>query len=631
LARGEARRILDPRARTCALVFVRPEDGLFVAPGSEHQSMLPGPVFNVELLTTARRARYFVLRLLYGLLLLGLITITFLESPSYSRWGLTGGQASIQEMASLAEGFFIAFASTQAAMVLLLTPALVAGTIVDEKQRKTLHYLLASPLTSAEIVLGKLCARLLHLGVFLGVGLPILSLMTLFGGIDPWIIAAVYAATLSVAFFLAGVAIYVSTIARKVREAVALVYLIELAWLSLPPLIDQLVSNFWPALYPWVAMVNNWLLYSTPIGIAIVAGRAGMKFSAGWFFWMIGLQLGMGLAFAGLAVLRLRRIFRTHDEASGSRARSRSRWKSFRLRLLPRRACGTDAMLWKELHVSRTSGRVKLLALILALAFGGLLLWSLIDPVSRASNELGLYGYSFTTVSEYSARYSLNWTLRFWGTAIYVLLVLGVAANAATCVSSEREADTWTSLTSTPLPGTEILRAKMLGAVWSMRWLWSVLILLWIFGLSLGAVHPAGFLFCALELVVFVAFAAAFGTFLSLRSKTSLRAQVATIGALVVLNGGYLLCCIPAEPDSPLVAAGCTPFIMAVSLISFGEVSGLGATPAVEGKIALTCLVGTLIYALGAFGLAVTACEGFDRAIDRPRRDRPARTRLPEV
>ena len=41
-------------------------------------------------------------------------------------------------------------------------PALVAGIISDEYQRKTLHYLLASRLSSAEIVLGKLGARMVH-------------------------------------------------------------------------------------------------------------------------------------------------------------------------------------------------------------------------------------------------------------------------------------------------------------------------------------------------------------------------------------------------------------------------------------------------------------------------------------
>jgi ABC-type transport system involved in multi-copper enzyme maturation permease subunit len=67
------------------------------------------------------------------------------------------------------------------ALALALTPALVARVVADEKQRKTLHYLLASRLTSPEIALGKLLVRMLYLAVLLGVSLPVLSLLVLMG------------------------------------------------------------------------------------------------------------------------------------------------------------------------------------------------------------------------------------------------------------------------------------------------------------------------------------------------------------------------------------------------------------------------------------------------------------------
>ena len=69
----------------------------------------------------------------------------------------------------------------QEILVLVLTPPLVAGVIADEKQRKTLHYLMASRLSSAEIVLGKLLVRMLYVTVLLGVSLPVLSLLVLMG------------------------------------------------------------------------------------------------------------------------------------------------------------------------------------------------------------------------------------------------------------------------------------------------------------------------------------------------------------------------------------------------------------------------------------------------------------------
>ena len=61
-------------------------------------------------------------------------------------------------MQTFAEATFISVRRAQGIALLCLIPALVAGVIADEHQRKTLHYLLASRLSSAEIVLGKLGA-----------------------------------------------------------------------------------------------------------------------------------------------------------------------------------------------------------------------------------------------------------------------------------------------------------------------------------------------------------------------------------------------------------------------------------------------------------------------------------------
>ena len=83
-----------------------------------------------------------------------------------------------------ARTIFVTFAVVQAVVVLLLTPALVGGAIADERQRKTLHYLLTSELSSVEIVMGKLAARLLQVGVLVALGLPVVSLIGLFGGVD---------------------------------------------------------------------------------------------------------------------------------------------------------------------------------------------------------------------------------------------------------------------------------------------------------------------------------------------------------------------------------------------------------------------------------------------------------------
>jgi ABC-type transport system involved in multi-copper enzyme maturation permease subunit len=118
--------------------------------------MLPGPVFTFELMTTARHGRLYLVRAFYAVLLLVILWIV------HSAWASdTGGVLSSRQVQFFALSAFLGIAIGQELLALALTPALVAGVVADERQRKTLHYLMASQLTSSEIVLGKLLVRML--------------------------------------------------------------------------------------------------------------------------------------------------------------------------------------------------------------------------------------------------------------------------------------------------------------------------------------------------------------------------------------------------------------------------------------------------------------------------------------
>ena len=71
----------------------------------------------------------------------------------------------------------------------------VAGSIAEEKDRKTLEFLLATDLRNREIILSKLGARLANLLLFILTGLPILSILQFLGGVDPNLVLAGFAAT----------------------------------------------------------------------------------------------------------------------------------------------------------------------------------------------------------------------------------------------------------------------------------------------------------------------------------------------------------------------------------------------------------------------------------------------------
>jgi hypothetical protein len=96
---------------------------------------------------------------------------------------------------------------------------MVAGTIAEEKDRKTIEYLLVTDLRNREIVLGKLAARLLHLFAHIAVGLPVLGLIRLLGGVSAEQVGALFAVTASTLLSSAGLSMLVSVHARRAREA----------------------------------------------------------------------------------------------------------------------------------------------------------------------------------------------------------------------------------------------------------------------------------------------------------------------------------------------------------------------------------------------------------------------------
>ena len=203
----------------------------------------------------------------------------------------------------------------------------------------------------------------------------------------------------------------------------------------------------------------------------------------------------------------------------------------------PRPPCGDDPVLWHEVHYRRPSSTAAVVAegLCSALAVG-ILAYLISWFAVPAFAELFRSGYgpspgtpslpdltpfarmlvvklSRTTfaVPPGQARLDFNIILRQTTAFLDILLVLMVAGTAAEAVAAERDRDTWLGLIATPLTGWEILRAKMIGAVWKTRGVWFVMLALWALGLLSGAVHPLGFLAALASTAVSCGFLSASG------------------------------------------------------------------------------------------------------------------------
>ena len=188
-----------------------------------------GPVLFYDMIRQARRSRYFVLRMGYAGLLIFFLFITYIEFQPSRR-----GHFSPQELhLRMAEAYFFQFITIQFIAISLLTPAYVGGAIADEKERKTLEFMLATDLRNREIVLSKLLSRLANLTLIILIGLPILSFLQFLGGIDPNLLLAGFAATFLTMFGLAGFSIFASVYFPKPRDAIVFAYMGPLVYVAL--------------------------------------------------------------------------------------------------------------------------------------------------------------------------------------------------------------------------------------------------------------------------------------------------------------------------------------------------------------------------------------------------------------
>jgi ABC-type transport system involved in multi-copper enzyme maturation permease subunit len=402
--------------------------------------MLLGPIFTVELITSARRTRYFALRAVYAGLLLAVLAAVYL----YHAWEPEPGK-----VANCTATFFVMFTRIQLVAVLALTPAVTAGTIAIERQRRTIEYLFASPLSNREIVLDKLAARLVHAICLVLAGVPVLALAMLLGGIAPEALAALLLLTVSSVLTVAIFSITVSVWSARPGEAVVRAYLALLTLLILPEVINGLDGKL-----PWLDAINDQILAANPLHVfGNVVSQASSKGVSEARTLVLALVRNQLLAAGVMLVAAIAAVRRVHLRQIGAPKRKPRRWWPG-----ARAAVGDNPMLWKERFTEPGT---------LRLGWIGIVLVSLV-VLSVLAAAVQWYLNTTGPSAGYAGRgYSIFAALT--ATAIGCGATVLVAVRAAGSITSERDRECWDSLLTTPLEGWEILRAKIFGSIWATR------------------------------------------------------------------------------------------------------------------------------------------------------------------
>src|SRR3954454_6944582 len=167
-----------------------------------------GPVFAFEWLMASRRWQAYAMRSLTVLLLLTAMTLVWYESPA-ARSAASGAMTIVQQ-AQVGKAFYGTTAIILLGLVGLAAPAATAAAICQDKARGNLTLLLATDLSDAEIVLGKLAARLVPVLGMIACAAPVLALTTLLGGVDPVVLTGAILVCLACAIFGCSLALMLS-------------------------------------------------------------------------------------------------------------------------------------------------------------------------------------------------------------------------------------------------------------------------------------------------------------------------------------------------------------------------------------------------------------------------------------
>jgi ABC-type transport system involved in multi-copper enzyme maturation permease subunit len=571
--------------------------------------MLLGPIFSAELVTTARRARYFVVRAVYAAMLLLILW------SIYHRVVERSTLLSIRQLASLAHEFFTWFAYLQVIVVLLLGPAIAAGTIATERERRTIEYLFVSELTNREIVFDKLAARLLLILSLGLVGMPVIWIFRILGGIPAGLLLLSFLVTASTMVAVTAVSVSVSVWSPRARDAVMRAYLVLIAALVLPWIIFMVLSaGVVPGrLATTVVWVSDWCLVINPLRVLTralggVVGGPGGVFDGSEVRHLLVAHMAIAILSAVAAVVAVRRV---HTRSVGGVPRRR--WQ-FRL---PRWRAGVGRypMVWKELFAGGPArlgmaGRIALTLVILGVLASTVVAWT--SSYSVASPNYP----AVRTYAQYAA---------VMGTAVGCGIIVLVAARAAMSVAGEKERQTWDAVLATPLSARQIVVAKIVGSLYAMRWLFALLLILWCPAVVMTGGYVLAIPLVFGPLVVLIWYACALGVLFSLVCRSSAWAMAVTLAIGLWAGGGYLFtCCLPvlimgSGGPNAVIFAPCVPFLLAVPGIGFTEV-WFGADWREWEPIA-AFLLGMIAYFFAAILLTVAAIANFDQLAGRVQLD----------
>lgn len=485
-------------------------------------SRLTGPIFDKELRVSSRRRRNYILRFFYPICLTLFVALVWVYTVDIS--GSVVYRAS--RMAEAATTIIATIIGFQFVAIQIIAVIMLSSAISDEIQHQTLGTLMTTPISSFQIVLGKLFSKLLQLILLLVISLPLMAIVRVFGGV-PWkFVVTGLCITLTAGLFAGSLSLFLSVgLSRAYAVMIKTFFLLFVLFAFVPVLGYYLFDKLLPSMSTETQFTL--LMYFNPF-VALQYSFNRMAMPVGFtFHWPIHclIMLTASTLLLAYTIRVVRRI--AIRQATGDLNLSRKKIRSGKSKnsssqshppvvsSATLRPVKGQAVCWKESRTSlikggRRKGMIGLAAAVIALLATYGMQWH-----NRILDE----GYVHNTYIS---------IFMFMG-LIYTIVI------SATSITTEKESRTWPLLLTTTLNDWQILFGKAYGVLRRCLPIWLFLIGHLLLFIARKYIHVLALVYMPLVIISTLVFLMGSGLYFSARCKRTSSAVISNLGLVLIL------------------------------------------------------------------------------------------------
>jgi ABC-type transport system involved in multi-copper enzyme maturation permease subunit len=547
-----------------------------------------GPILDKEMRVTSRRKRYFVLRVVYLANLMIILAMVWADTISNNQTSLmTVSRMAIAGQILTSFVVWFQFIGLQVVAVIMLSTA-----ISEEIYHKTLGVLMTTPITAMQIVLGKLLSRLWQLLLLLGISLPVLAMVRVFGGI-PWgFLATGLTLTLCMVLFVGALTMLWSIYCRRAYAAIIFSALTLAGLFALVPFLVVIITmrtGEGDKIFLWLGLLNPYICQGVNTAILFEPrGIPSMPIPVAWFPWIhCGLLLAATLLILLYCMWKVREVaLRQIVGEATVILRPQAPMPSSAPEAIASmlRTVRGQPVYWKECRLP-LFGRHKIAAAVF-LALG-----------------LGVLGLIYALLADSKDLHSSD-TQAMFGIVFMGIALLITATLPAATVTSERESGSLPLLLTTTLTDWQILFGKFFGAIRRCLPVWGLLMGHLALFVVVGYLHFVVLPYMAIVVAWALILCAASGVYFSVRFRHTTTAVIlnmatwATMWGLVPLLMGFMILWVRLDSHIVESYVDIIPFVQCAVLID--GASGDGGTFSWIGLNALN-IAETLVWIIVCF------------------------------